>query len=104
MIVINQNGQYAFQPGTKLPLTATHPVYRARVAIALPQGAWLYAPAAGHHLSRFARVKQTQAQVDAFQKELLQYLSVYPAHQISRLIAREGVSLNLEIAEGALNV
>jgi hypothetical protein len=103
MIVIDQNGRYAYVAGTKVPQTSDHPVYKARVALALPQGSWLYSPTSGHQLARFARVKETQAKIDEFQKELVHYLSKYPAVAKDRLVARGSVTLSLEIKQEVLN-
>lgn len=103
MIAINSVGEYAYVDGTKKPLVTKHPVYQARVEIALGRGTWLYAPDEGHDLARFARAHKSDAKVEEFEKELSFYLRRYGPEVTSRLLARHSVSLNLQIAEDALN-
>jgi hypothetical protein len=99
--VIDANGQYAFVPGTRTLAQSDHPVHRARIEIALPAGAWLYAPAAGHNLARFARKKQGPATLDEFRKELLLYLKDYAPDVAQILVDRDATEFDLLIAEEA---
>lgn len=102
MNIIDANGDYQFQQGTRLLASSNHPVYRARIEISLNKGTWLYAPAAGHNLSRFKRAKQTPAKIDEFRKELAHYLSGYSPDVTDALVERNGVAMDLTIAEGVL--
>jgi hypothetical protein len=104
MIAINSVGEYVYVAGTKRPLVTEHPVYQARVEVALGQGTWLYAPTAGHTLARFDNAAKTDAKVEEFQKELSFYLRRYGPEVTERLLSRFAVDLKLQIAEDALNV
>lgn len=104
MNIIDSNGEYVYVDGTKMLASSDHPVFKARIEVALPKGAWLYAPNAGHELTRFQRQAKTNAKVEEFQKELKLYLKPYGPVVTDRLLARDAVSMNLQIAEDALNV
>lgn len=103
MLVIDQEGEYAYVPGTKTLKTSSHPVYQARIEIALPKGSWLYAPSSGHNLARFQRSKQSQQTIDEFRKELSHYLARYSPDVKSQLVDRGGVTINMEIKDGVLS-
>jgi hypothetical protein len=104
MIVIDANGEYAFEDGTRTLRTSDHPVHQARVELALPKGSWLYASDSGHELARFKNVKQSSAQIEEFQKELRFYLKKYHP-EVTRILAdRNAVTLNMEIKQDALTV
>jgi len=97
MLIIDQNGFYAYKPGTKTLSSSNNPAYRARVEVGLGVGTWLYAPARGHNLARFNRARQTLANVEEYRKELIQYLSAYSPEQVQEAISREDVTVNVTI-------
>jgi hypothetical protein len=104
MPVIDGSGSYNYIPGTLTLVTSTHPVYKARIDLGLPQNVWLYAPVGvGHDLDSYKTVRETAAQLQKFEKDLLFYLQSYGPEVTDALVARGAVSLNLEIAEDALN-
>jgi hypothetical protein len=78
MPIIDEEGKYVYVENTRLLKLSTHPVYRARIEVALEQGTWIGAPQAGSQLGRFRRVRQSEHQVEEFQKALAYYLSAYP--------------------------
>jgi hypothetical protein len=104
MPVIDGAGNYNYIPGTKTLVTSAHPVYKARIDLGLGEGVWLYAPNDGHDLASYKNVRQTLAIQEQFEKDLMFYLKSYGPVVTDRLVARGAVSLNLEIAEDALNV
>lgn len=104
MMIIDSNGNYALVEGTQKPQTSEHPVYQARIEVALPVGVWPFAPTSGHNLARFARVANTPAKQDEFQKELTLYLKKYGPTVANLFTGRYAVELDLTIPEEALNV
>jgi hypothetical protein len=104
MPIIDGDGKYVYVDNTRMLKTSSHPVYRARIEVALGLGEWIGAPNAGHQLARFKRVRESQHQVEEFQKALSFYLENYSPDVLDALVTRGGVTLNLNIREGALNV
>lgn len=104
MNIINADGEYEIVPGTQSLKQSDHPVYKARIDIALGRGAWLCAPTEGHDLGRFARVRQTEEKIQEFQKEVAFYLSKY-GPSVSDVFSKRGsLTFDLKIAKDALNV
>lgn len=103
-MVIDANGEYELMPGNKKPKTSEHPVYQARIEIALPVGGWLFAPNDGHNLARFSRAANTAHKREEFQKELSLYLKKYGPVVTDLLVGRNAVEIDMTIAQGALNV
>lgn len=104
MPIINGDGRYEYVDNTRMVKTSAHPVYRARIEVALGLGEWIGAPKRGHLLSRFKRVRQSEHQIEEFQKALTFYLEDYAPDVIDTLVTRQGVTTDLEIKEGALDV
>ena len=104
MIIINTDGENEYAQGTKTLKESDHPVYQARIELALGQNTWCYAPSNGHQLGKYSNAKQTDGNMSQFQKELALYLEKYGPQVTQLLIQRGQISLNLEIAEDALNV
>ncbi|MGZ3687132.1 MAG: hypothetical protein ACXWPM_00070 [Bdellovibrionota bacterium] len=103
MPIIDETGKYVYLPNTRILATSSRPVYRARIEVALPQGDWIGAPTSGHQLIRFKRVRESQHQIEEFQKALELYLNKYNPDVIDTLVTRGGVTMDLNIAEGVLN-
>jgi hypothetical protein len=103
MLIINGEGEYEYEEGTRQLKASEHPVYEARIDLALGRGSWLYAPAEGHDLEKYAQAKQSAAKIDEFQKDLAYYLDRYDPRVADLLGKRGAVSLNLEIAAEALD-
>jgi hypothetical protein len=101
--IIDSSGNYAFVPGTRTLQQSDHPVFEARIEVALGQNTWPYAPNAGHTLARFQNEGQSDDKVEEFQKELLYYLDGYGPDVVDLLVERGGVSIDLNISEDALN-
>lgn len=104
MNVVGTDGDYEYVAGTRTLLSSDHPIHCARIEIALPKGEWLYAAQRGHQLKKYQTKDQTKTNMDAFEKELLLYLSKYSPEVQSALGERGAVSLDLTISEDALNV
>jgi hypothetical protein len=103
MWIIDASGNYQMVPGTGTVDTSDHPVYRARIEVALGQNTWPCRPLDGHQLAKYDRAAQTNGNIDKFQKELLLYLNKYGAAVKSLLGARGAVSMGLEISDGVLS-
>lgn len=103
MNVVDENGDYKLVTGTKTNLQSDHPVYQARIEMALGKGKWCFAPNRGHQLKTFDRVNQSSAQIESFEKELRLYLSKYDPETIEVLSSRGLSQFNLEIKEDALD-
>jgi hypothetical protein len=59
--IIDENGLIEVIPGTVQAIKGDNPAYRARIALALPLGAWLYAMEEGHTLNQYSNVKASQS-------------------------------------------
>lgn len=103
MPIIDENGQIKVEAGTLQVIQSEHPVYKARNAIALPQGSWLYAPESGHDLDQYKQKKGSLSNAEEFQKSALLYLKPYGAEVAGRLIKRGEASFNIEISREAEN-
>ncbi|MFV8250253.1 hypothetical protein [Bdellovibrio bacteriovorus] len=103
MNIINSEGEYEKIPGTQSLKKSNHPVYKARIDIALGVGTWVCAPTAGNNLGRFARARQTEEKVQEFQKEVAHCLKVYGPETVGVFTARGALTLDLKIAKDALN-
>jgi len=88
---IDVDGKIIVDEGTLNPKSSEHPVWLARVALALNKGDWLYAPNSGHELKRFNNVKATESKIQEFEKEVKFYLSPYGPQITDRFTSR-GVS------------
>lgn len=97
MNVINTNGEYEYNAGTKTLMTSDNAVYRARIELALSKGSWLYAPFSGHNLSRFDRDRQSAAKVEEYRKELTLYLKKYSPDVVKTLVDRTKAEFDLLI-------
>ncbi len=104
MNIINSDGEYEMVSGTQTPKQSDHPVYKARIDLALSRGSWLCAPTQGHDLGRFTRVRQTEEKAQEFQKEVAFYLKKYGPETVDLLTQRGAVTLDLKIAKDALDV
>lgn len=103
MIIVDEEGNYALDPGTLRPLTSNHPVYKARIALGLPIGEWLFAPTTGHDLNNYQRAQASNKKTLEFQKSVALYLKDFGPEVVNVFTARGVFTESLEIAEGALN-
>lgn len=97
--VIDSHGLIVRQPNSLQPVKADNPAYRARIALALPQGAWLYAPTAGHTLDQFKKAKTTDASRENFGKIAKLYLAPYGAQVTSIYLARGIEALTVTVSK-----
>jgi len=103
MIIIDENGEFSLEVGTLNPITSDHPVFKARIALGLPLGEWLYAPTNGHQLEQYRRAHASDAKKEEFLKNVKLYLKPYGPEVIARYTARGALSLNLKITKETLN-
>lgn len=103
MLIVDSNGDYAVVAGSRTLDTSEHPVYQARIEVALMIDSWLYAPAEAQDLARFKAARETPAAVDEFKKELLFGLKKYSPEVVSQFADRGAVSFGLQISQDALD-
>lgn len=103
MRIIDENGNYEREGTTLKPKVSNHPVHKARVAVALGQGSWLYFPDEGHGLAVYAQAKASDMRKDEFEKVLKLYLQKYGAETVDRFIKRGILSLRLNITKETIN-
>ena len=103
MSIVNEDGLIATEPNTLKPRQDAHPVWKARNAIALSKGKWLYAPDKGHDLDQYANQKCTIDKIDEFEKSVRFYLSPYGPEITDRIINRGTLGLSINITKETLN-
>ena len=103
MAIINSDGNYVMQDGTLTIKQSKHPVYKARIDLALGKNTWLYAPSSGHDLEKYKNEHESSAKIQEFQKELAFYLSKYSPDVTDLLINRGAVNIQLQIDENVLS-
>ena len=103
MFIVDKDGFITTDQGTLKPTESAHPVWKARNAIALDKGSWLYAPEKGHELGIYANKKQTSDKAEEFQKAAVLYLQPYGPDVISRLIKSGEASFNIDITRETIN-
>lgn len=101
MIVIGTNGQYEVQENTKTLRSSDHPVYQAQIEINLARGSWIGAPDKGHNIA--PRVRQSEAALEEFRKEVRTYLSKYDPETQEMAINRSGATLPVLIPRESSN-
>lgn len=103
MIIVDGNGNIQTLPGTLVPAQSDHPVYKARIAVALGIGAWALAATSGQNLARFKNKKASASNVDEFNKELKSYLAPYGATLVSQVQSRQFTEADFNVPKGVLN-
>lgn len=96
-MIVDQFGQFQLLNDSLKPAESEAPIYRARVAMALPKGKWLYGPEQGHELDAYKRVKMTDAKREEFQKMLTSYLDPYGPDVVDRLVKRGEFQIQLQV-------
>jgi hypothetical protein len=102
MPIIDELGRFRVIEGTLKPIESEHPVYKARIAVAIDKGSWLHAPATGHTLGVYAKGKATAQKSDEFQKSAALYLAPYGPEVIGRLVKRGELSIAFRITRETL--
>lgn len=95
--IIDQDGVIEVVPGTIQAITGDNPAYRARIALALGQGTWLYALSQGHQLNLYNNVKASQSNFQNWQKAVIQYLKPYGAIATDVFLARGVEALTTQV-------
>lgn len=99
MPIIDGSGNYVTTNGSLSPKQSTHPAFKARVAIALPLGEWLYAPTSGHSLKPYLKQKATPDKVQEFQKSARLYLKPYGPTVTDVFIGRGALEIDFTIPD-----
>ena len=103
MTIIDENGRFKLLPGTLKTVEGDNPAYRARIALALSKGSWMFAPAEGHNLDQYARAKATDQNKLAFQKEAELYLRPYGPEVVARLSSRGTLILEETVTKESIS-
>lgn len=102
MNIVDADGFYLYEPGTKTLQNSTHPAWQARLALGLPIGAWVCRPDQGHTLESFKNVKETASNIQAYEKELNHYLQAFGPDVQETLGTRGAVDFQGNISSTAL--
>ena len=103
MPIIDENGLIVVENGSLKASESNHPVFKARNAIALPKGGWLYAPENGHELTQFDTAKATSSKAEEFEKTALLYLQKYGPEVAAKLIKRGEAAFSFNITKETIN-
>lgn len=103
MAVVDELGRFLVDEGTLKVMESAHPVYKARIAIALDKGAWLHAPTKGHELAVYAQRRASVSKLEEFEKSAKLYLAPYGPEVVERMIRRGQLSFNLNITKETIN-
>lgn len=99
MMIIDEDGLIQLEDQTLKTVESKDPVYKARNALGLPYGSWLYAPTTGHNLEAYKTAKATPAKMEEFTKAVRLYLAPYGDKVTSRYLSRGQISLSLDITK-----
>ena len=102
MNIVDENGYYIYNPGTKTLADSSHPAWQARNDLGLPIGTWVCRPDLGHTLDSFKNVKETPQSIEAYEKELKYTLNRYSPAIQQTLGTRGAVDFQGNIAANAL--
>jgi hypothetical protein len=102
MDTIDENGKIRVDEGSMQPIQSEHPVWKARNALALGKGKWLYAPNNGHDLAVYERAKATDSKIQEFEKTVVFYLDSYGPEVTSRFTGRGKLSIQALITRETL--
>jgi hypothetical protein len=97
--IIDEQGNYRTVGGSLYPTTSTHPVYKARVSLALPQNTWLYAPTSGHNFDAYKNAKATPEKILEFEKNVKLYLKPYGPSVTSIFTGRGKLEIDFTIPQ-----
>jgi len=103
VIIIDNQGDYEVEPGTRNLKTSDHPVFQAHIELHLGFETWIGAPNAPAPLKKFNQEKQSEQKVDLFEKELGFYLQKYSPEDIERAVDRQSVAFTGLIREDAFD-
>lgn len=103
MKIVDEFGRFEVETNTLKTKQSIHPVYKARVAIALGKGSWLHAPSEGHGLAVYGQRKATDQKLDEFMKVLKLYLSKYGPEVMQQYSERSKVQALINITRETIN-
>lgn len=101
--MVDENGFYIYNPGTKTLAKSSHPAWQARLMLGLPIGTWVCRPDQGHDLNNYANVKETEETIERFEKDLQFYLQQFGPDVTETLGNRGAVDFQVQISSDALN-
>jgi len=104
MIIISDQGDYEFIEGTKTLKKSNHPVFQAQVELHIATKSWIGAPNAPTPLAQFLRSKQSEENIELYDRELRFYLQKYSPEEVEIAVSRASVEFISEIREDAFNV
>ncbi len=103
MPIVNSLGLIEVVNNSLTASESEHPVWKARNAIALEKGKWLYAPEKGHELGVYARDKQTPEKAEEFAKSAALYLKGYGPQVVETLVSRGAAEFKINITKETIN-
>jgi hypothetical protein len=103
MDTVDENGRINVTDGSLTPIESDHPVWKARNALALGQGQWLYAPLNGHDLAKYENVKATESKIQEFEKTVQFYLQSYGPQVQDRFAKRGALSIKTLITRETIS-
>lgn len=103
MPVVDSDGNFEVDSGTLSPILDNNPAYKARIAVGLPIGSWLHAPASGHDLDTYKKQKATESKIIEFQKALVLYLQPYGPQIADRFAARGTIGLRVRVTKETIS-
>jgi hypothetical protein len=103
MNIVDENGYYMYNSGTKTLAKSSHPAWQARLMLGLPIGTWVCRPDQGHDLAQYNNVKEAEETIERFEKDLQFYLKKFGPDVIQTLGNRGAVDFQVQISSEALN-
>jgi len=103
VIIIDENGDYELIEGTKTLKTSDHPVFQAQIELNIATKKWIGAPNAPAPLAKFERTKQSEQNIQLYDKELRFYLQKYSPEEIEIAVSRQAVTFTGIVREDAFN-
>lgn len=103
MKIVDEFGRFEVESNTLKAKLSVHPVYKARVALALGKGTWLHAPSEGHGLAIYGQRKATDQKLDEFMKVLKLYLSKYGPEVVNQYSTRSNIQALINITRETTN-
>jgi hypothetical protein len=100
---IDESGKIIVNDGTLMPEMSAHPVWKARVSLALPKSKWLYAPDNGHELDKYQNMKASEQRIQEFEKEVKFYLQPYGPQTVDRFTSRGAFSIETLITRETIS-
>ncbi len=104
MIIVSNDGDYELEEGTRILKESNHPVFQAQIELHIATESWIGAPNAPTPLAKFLRSKQSEQNIELYDKELRFYLQKYSPEEVEIAVSRASVEFTKRVREDAFNV